>query len=694
MPLGDGPQFIPALHQPAQAPNQGGAGVASTDEIASPEVGGGTGPSGSSTLQWVNALDFGLVASGRPSLGGFDNTAAMTTLINAANAQRKLIYLPPQAKSYGFAASPPATDPLPTITACPGIIGGSEEAFTILEFDNTDGSCIKLRGTSDYTVRGMDIANYRTASLTNVSGVLDSANTAYSIYRHLGFAQGAPNNSGIYEHARYDLMSVALATGPIPNGNYTVGAVVATTASSQTVTLQGTATVVTLSQATWTSEQLQHARLEPLEVITIVGGVGGQAIRVWDAYLPAHIGLWYNVHEAIRATYLTVGANVGYGINIDATAFQGIVNPPGQTPGTYSKNFGQSTFKLLNIESQDRSINANFIDTTTFEAGQLLGSNDQYFFRNAKYCRAKDTHGNQWTRTALNFDSVSCLSNRFEGLTFFNVTPQPWQLGPDLTFTNTFGNNPNTDLNSDGIAWDGVYVRSGTYGDSSGATTLYALQYSGRFFWNVEGDAATYWAIGPRSDNSAIVALYAFPLVVNPAGPTNAILQAFPQGSNYAPRLNGGPGASVGTSMSGLDLETFVDWQGTEHQQQLTNAFRVPFRFNTTDNATHTVYKFPVPNGTAGAIARASVNWEARDNTHLDGTGSGGSMYTGVFANNGGGVVSAIGAPADVTGTKFGVNAISLVAGAGADQNKILVQFTAASADATDLQGEVVFSVN
>lgn len=112
---------------------------------------------------YVNVLWCGAQATGRVTLGGFDNTSAFTNAINAANTQGKLLFIPPQPQHYGFAASAASTDPLPTITT--GIMSGpSKNTSAALDFDNTDGDCIKLRGPV-VIISGLYVTNFRAPNI-------------------------------------------------------------------------------------------------------------------------------------------------------------------------------------------------------------------------------------------------------------------------------------------------------------------------------------------------------------------------------------------------------------------------------------------------------------------------------------------------------------------------------------------------
>jgi hypothetical protein len=172
-----------------------------------------------------------------------------------------------------------------------------------------------------------------------------------------------------------------------------------------------------------------------------------------DAYLIAHLGSWYNVFRNITTNYVAAPLNKGNGISfaVDSSAV-GVVNPPGQAPGTYSGGVGHNVVDGFNIEGKARALNLERAGCNVFTGGQFLGSATQVYGRNAAANVFLGNKFNQWITAAFNLDS-SCRGNYVIGHTLFNVTPQPWSLG-------TLGELPVVLSNGEGMADRGLQCQN------------------------------------------------------------------------------------------------------------------------------------------------------------------------------------------------------------------------------------------
>jgi hypothetical protein len=672
----------------AGAPPTGAAGGALTGTFPNPGVNIGAAsisgilPIGNGGPSTINGLWYGMVCDSVT-----DNTAAMIAAINAANAQKKMLFLPEVAgKFYNFSASPPATNPLPAFTTALGIIG-EPGGQTALQFTDTDGDCLVLRNA--YHASNIYVNNLRTGAFTNPSAVVRAINSVYGTYEKISANSGATNCSNLLLEARYDQFNVTSVTG---GGVSPIGITVDRPHGLNSGELMNTDQIGgnTAANVTQVAVTVTGPQSFTLNGTTGNGNYtsGGRAARTLDSYLLVHVGVWYNTFNNLQLNYLGVGANNGYGLYLLANPnVLAVVNPVGQPAGTYTGSVDHNTFNGLNIESKDICIYLSGAYDNLFHGGQLIGGHHQLYGRSSGGNRFTRIHLNQWQTSCLNFDS-SCQGNVFDALTFFNSTPIPWQLGPDATFANTFGAVPMILFNSDGISQSYMYSRSGFF-MATGTSGLAVATY-GSDMWTSENANIVQWAWGPRSDNTGIAALYAQPNVSAPNSAINSVLTAQ---VNVRTAINCGGTGLVAVGVNGVDVEEYNGWQGTNNTQ-LRNISKFPVVSNTTDVLAHTVFKYTVPNGSTGngSVVEIEVSWTVRDNVLASiAAGSGGGLFSGLFYNNGGGVVAAIGSPASIK--SYGVGSVNLVAGTGGDANKVLVQVTAGTEDSSDWQLEVrVFS--
>lgn len=414
---------------------------------------------GISTGRWIrlfsgplNVAWFGVL----PTVS--DCTAAMTLVINAANAQGRMIYVP--HGTYNFAASGAATNPLPVISTGLGIMEDPNEISLFL-FNNTDGDCLVMRGTTQ--IINFAIANQRVSALTNSSAVVRLINPSYGFYSNLNSANGAVNNISLLIEQRYDLFSVTGTTGngvspiiaTVPGHNFQTGELVRFAGIGGNTNANGdfTVTVIDSSHVSLNSSTGNGSYTS-----------GGQCVRVYDSYLLAHVGCWYNKFSKLTLNYDTVGVNLGYGLSftVNANAL-GVINPLGQVPGTYNGQVSFNTVRGVNIEGHSRGISLSNCFSNIFIGGQMLGCTDQIYARNSGVNTFIGMRHNQWTNSAFNFDST-CDANGFLLPSFFNVISQPWQLGPDSTIANTLGSNATFLCGSDGTNLSGILLRGGLMG--------------------------------------------------------------------------------------------------------------------------------------------------------------------------------------------------------------------------------------
>jgi len=548
---------------------------------------------------WLNVLWFGAKATGRPSNGGFDNTAAFTLAINAANTQGLTIFCPPDVANlgYGFAAGSAATDPLPLLTTCKGLLGGTEGVQTILDFDNVDGSCLVFRGCN--IIQGINANNHRTSSLTNSSGVLHIINANTGKYDRVSTAEGATNNRGIFLEQRYD------------EGEVT------------SVVISGGVPTITVSISSWAGEAKQHAKFQLGEQVqwTAIGGVtfsntvdtiasvsygtntitftpssvtasgvytsGGKVARAADVYALRHVRCWYNNFTSITTGYLSVGADVGYGLAFEVNANAvSVSNIADGSMGPYTGDVGYNKVINLDTEGQERGVNLSYATGNTFIGGQYLGNAVQLYGSNANSNTFLGTKHNQWATSMTNFDGTTCAGNAWFNPILSTPSDNTAQVGPDNTVANTFGSNPvwiasgSTSQTLDGVGGgasalslggmigdfysnNDMTMRLRPIGYWNGSSPVEENRRTGVGGWHVSSGSTNFWALGPREDNTGLAAIYAFPDTSAPAG-TNPVLSSDGTNTYIGPTSTTGKsrfmldGSPVGVSVTsaGLTLGT------------------------------------------------------------------------------------------------------------------------------------------
>lgn len=183
-----------------------------------------------------------------------------------------------------------------------------------------------------------------------------------------------------------------------------------------------------------------------------------------DASFIAHIGCWYNNFKNVNAIYNTIGHTDGNGLHfrVDSSAI-GVVNPPGQTPGTYTGSVAHNTVTGGDIENKSKGLYLeNQCIGNVFTTIQFLGSTDQIYARGASANVFIGNKHNQWdyaAGSALNFDLATSTNNCFLGLFPFNTPATPWRWGrAGASWGDTFGASPLGLTNSNGHALQGLML--------------------------------------------------------------------------------------------------------------------------------------------------------------------------------------------------------------------------------------------
>lgn len=644
----------------------------------------------------LNGLWFGMQAQGSPASGGFDNTAVTTNLINAANLQRKFVFIPVAdgGNAYGFAASAPATDPLPNLIGALGLLGGEEGLQSECIFDDTDGSCFLLRSGGG-VVHGILVVNNRTAPYTNRSANVHIVNAAYGNFENVSAFSSGTNSTGVHLEARYDLASVTLATNTTP--------------------IQ-----ITIDTSGFNAEQKQHALPKSGErwlstgvtgnsgangsfiievtsqttnttIATLVDSVGtgvgvaGTAIRDVDPDYLVHLGAWYNNFNNIVCVYNSVNTPVvgswGFAMDPNPTLVGGITNPPGQPPGTYNSQLLFNTLRNCDVESKERGIYLDSVSASLFMGGLIGGSTHCIYGRGATNNIVIGQRLNQWVTSALNFDAATSRNNTFIGQAFFLLAATPWQIGPDSSLGNTIGTLGNLWTAADGINFSGIFARPEFTSSADGLSVVQAVDYGGPNFWEIGPGGIAQWAIGPREDNTGIACLYARPRSVTPTA-SNPVIAAVPDSFTT---INVGPGGILQDSVNAVPVRVKQGWQGAKLNQQ-QNIQVIPGVFTTNDTNLNTAFKFTTSNGVAaaGTVQTVVVTWNCRCDAAF-GSNSGG-IQTALLENNGSGSVTLIG---QASTAAFGTGALTIAAGTGGDANKILINVQAGNANVTEWEFEI-----
>lgn len=234
-----------------------------------------------------------------------------------------------------------------------------------------------------------------------------------------------------------------------------------------------------------------------------------------DVYLNDHIGEWYNVFRNLQVTYLTVGANVGYGVDF-------YVNPR-----SAGKEVSYNWILGLNVEGVERGVSLANANTNTIEGGQFLGNKYQVYGDAAQGNRFFATKHNQWDVAGGAFymaASRGCVGNWYGGQVFFQNGGGPfaWR-PPGASWEEALGAGATWCNGPDGIIENGIVARGGLFVgnlDNGLVPTVHTAS-----MWDCSIGGTTYWSFGPRTDNSGIATLYGLPNATAPSA-TNYVVQS------------------------------------------------------------------------------------------------------------------------------------------------------------------------
>jgi hypothetical protein len=219
-----------------------------------------------------------------------------------------------------------------------------------------------------------------------------------------------------------------------------------------------------------------------------------------DAYFLVHGGVWYNTAINCHALYGTFGAARGYGITlrVNANALN-VVNPPGETPGTYSGSVSNNQIIGSNIEGKLNGLRMDTCTNNIIMGGQFLGCTIQVRVINGRQNQFLQTKHNQWTGSPFQIDGVSSGRNFINYPTLFATTVGPWSLGT-LTATDNVRHIGEGMVNNqaffstvsfkDEATVTGVLGNTPTYswlGDNNdGGNNLLKIRYTGNVMsWDV-----------------------------------------------------------------------------------------------------------------------------------------------------------------------------------------------------------------
>lgn len=149
-----------------------------------------------------------------------------------------------------------------------------------------------------------------------------------------------------------------------------------------------------------------------------------------DGYMLAHLGCWYNTLLNVTAGYLTPGANVGYGILFHvAASARSVVNPTGQTAGTYTGSVSNNTIIDPNSESFVHDIFFDgFCNNNLVLGGQMLGGTNSLRLVDSTHNRFIGTALNQPATQPIN-ESGSSARNYYDVFMQRPGVATPWSFG-------------------------------------------------------------------------------------------------------------------------------------------------------------------------------------------------------------------------------------------------------------------------
>lgn len=155
-----------------------------------------------------------------------------------------------------------------------------------------------------------------------------------------------------------------------------------------------------------------------------------------DAYFLVHLGCWYNEISQVYAIYKTFGETRGYGVHLKTNSNAlSVVNPPGESAGTYSGSVSNNIISGCNIEGKINDYRfENNCDHNTVTKGQLLGGNIQVRIIDGRHNTFRDVKFNQWAVNPFQIDGSRSGRNLIDNPILFALTSSPWSLG---TLTST-----------------------------------------------------------------------------------------------------------------------------------------------------------------------------------------------------------------------------------------------------------------
>ena len=150
-----------------------------------------------------------------------------------------------------------------------------------------------------------------------------------------------------------------------------------------------------------------------------------------DAYFLVHGGCWYNTFINCNALYKTFLEERGWGITWRVnTNAQGVVNPPGEAPGTYTGSVSNNILIDANIEGKLNGLRMDLCSNNIVMGGQWLGSNIQIRVINGRQNQFLQTKHNQWTGAPFQIDGANSGRNLINYPTVTHPgLPLPWSLG-------------------------------------------------------------------------------------------------------------------------------------------------------------------------------------------------------------------------------------------------------------------------
>lgn len=149
-----------------------------------------------------------------------------------------------------------------------------------------------------------------------------------------------------------------------------------------------------------------------------------------DAAFIAHLGCWYNNLSGVNALYASLaGGTRGFGVVLSVNAnARGVVNPPGEAPGTYTGSIRHNIIDNSNIEARSQGMRFDLSNNNTVRGGQFLGCSNQVRLIDSQQNVFVATRHNQWLTNPV-LSSGTSARNVFLYPSLFNVTAPPWTMG-------------------------------------------------------------------------------------------------------------------------------------------------------------------------------------------------------------------------------------------------------------------------